>query len=130
MDGVGGTLINAFLAEFALLEVDVGEVVGYGDGLVGTSLGTLAATDTCYLTFLHGHCAFLLVGASHVDTHAARALVAELYDGAGTSLHAGCTAHTLVLDDFGQAGLEIHFHCAVGAGLHAVAASETAVGAG
>ena len=125
---LGVTLVYTILAELALLVVDISEIGGDCDALRGAGLGTLATADTSHLALLHGDSAFLLVGAGHIYTHTARALIAQLDDGAGAGLHTGAATDTLVLDDVGQAGLAVHLHSSVGTSLDTVATAETAVG--
>ena len=72
MDGVCGADTDAFAAETALGVVDVGEVVGYGDGLELTFLEAERAADTGITAGLLGCSALVLVDAADEDTAALR----------------------------------------------------------
>ena len=130
MYGVCGAHGLALAAQLAFLEINIREVVGDGDGLVGADLKALAATDTCRLALLHGHSALLLVRAGDIDPHAARTFVAQLDNLTGASLDTRTATDAHILDDLGQTCLEIHLHGTVGTSLNTVAASEASVGAG
>ena len=130
MDCVSGAHLNTFLAEFTLLIVNVGKIGVDCYGFVRTVLGTLSASYACYLACFHRKRAFLLVGACHEHAHTSRTLVAQFDYRARTSLYACTAAHALFLDYFRQSGLKIHSHGTPRTCFYAVAAPETAVGAG
>ena len=128
-DGVLGTFVFALAAEFALLVVDVGQVVGDGDSLEGAHLLTLAATDTAYLAGLACHGTLVLVHAEHHHAATIAALVAQLDDHARTCLHASTTSGTLVGIHLGESCLGIHANGVKLARLHAVATAQATIGA-
>ena len=76
MDGVCGADGDALATETALSVVDVGEVVGDGDGLELTFLEAERATDTGITAGLLGCTALVLVDAADEDTAALRSLLA------------------------------------------------------
>ena len=76
MDGVCGADGDALATETALSVVDVGEVVGDGDGLELTFLEAERATDTGITAGLLGCTALVLVDAADEDTAALRSLFA------------------------------------------------------
>ena len=63
MDSACRALSHTFLAELALCEVDVGNVVLHCDSLERTNLRTLAASDTCSLACLASNRTLVLVHA-------------------------------------------------------------------
>ena len=72
MDGVCGADTDALAAETALGMVDVGEVVGDGDGLELTFLEAERAADAGIATGLLGCSALVLIDAADEDTAALR----------------------------------------------------------
>ena len=72
MDGVGRTDGDALTAEATLGVVDVGEVVGDGDGIELTLLEAEGATDTRIATSLLSDTALILVDTADEDTPALR----------------------------------------------------------
>lgn len=127
VDSVGGTLKNAFAAGNALLIVDVGQVVGDGDGLHGTHLGAFATADTGVGTTLHGDGALLLVDAGDEDAAIHAAFVAQLNDAAWTRFGTGATGGALFLVDHRDA-IGAHMYGVKLACSHTVATAETPEG--
>ena len=76
MDGVGRTDGDALTAEATLGVIDVGEVVGDGDGIELTLLEAEGATDTRIATSLLSDTALILVDTAYEDTPALRPLLA------------------------------------------------------
>ena len=76
MDGVGRTDGDALTAEATLGVIDVGEVVGDGDGFELTLLEAEGATDTRIATSLLSDTALILVDTADEDTPALRPLLA------------------------------------------------------
>lgn len=76
MDGVGRTDGDALTAEATLGVIDVGEVVGDGDGIELTLLEAEGATDTRIATSLLSDTALILVDTADEDTPALRPLLA------------------------------------------------------
>ena len=76
MDGVCGADTDALATETALGVVDVGEVVGDGDGLELTFLEAERATDTGITAGLLGCTTLVFVDAADEDTAALRSLFA------------------------------------------------------
>ena len=76
MDGVCGADGDALATETALGVVDVGEVVGNGDGLELTFLEAERATDTGITACLLGRSALVFIDAADEDTAALRPLFA------------------------------------------------------
>ena len=76
MDGVGRTDGDARTAEATLGVIDVGEVVGDGDGFELTLLEAEGATDTRIATSLLSDTALILVDTADEDTPALRPLLA------------------------------------------------------
>ena len=76
MDGVCGADGDALATETALSVVDVGEVVGDGDGLEFTFLEAERATDTGITAGLLRRTTLVLVDAADEDTAALRPLFA------------------------------------------------------
>ena len=76
MDGVCGADGDTLAAETALGVVDVGEVVGNGDGLELTFLEAERATDTGITAGLLGRSALVFIDAADEDTAALRSLFA------------------------------------------------------
>ena len=72
MDGVGRTDGDALTAEATLGVIDVGEVVGDGDGIELTLLEAEGATDTGIATSLLSDTALILVDTADEDTPALR----------------------------------------------------------
>lgn len=70
MDGVGRTDGDALTAEATLGVIDVGEVVGDGDGFELTLLEAEGATDTRIATSLLSDAALILVDTADEDTSA------------------------------------------------------------
>ena len=76
MDGVGRTDGDALTAEATLGVIDVGEVVGDGDGIELTLLEAEGATDTRIATSLLSDTTLILVDTADEDTPALRPLLA------------------------------------------------------
>ena len=76
MDGVCGADTDALAAETALGVVDVGEVVGDGDGLELTFLEAERAADAGITAGLLRYTALVFVDAADEDTAALRSLFA------------------------------------------------------
>ena len=75
MDGVGRTDGDALTAEATLGVIDVGEVVGDGDGIELTLLEAEGATDTRIATSLLSDAALVLIDTADEDTPALRPLL-------------------------------------------------------
>ena len=127
-DGVLRTFVFALAAQLTLLVVDVGKVVGDGDGLERTYLLALAATDATNLAGLACHGTLVLVYAEHYHTATIAALVAELDDHARTCLHASTTGGTLVGIYLGEACLGVHVDGVKLTCLHAIATTQASIG--
>ena len=76
MDGVCGADGDALATETALSVVDVGEVVGDGDGLELTFLEAERAADAGIAAGLLGCTALVLIDAADEDAAALRSLLA------------------------------------------------------
>ena len=76
MDGVGRTDGDALTAEATLGVIDVGEVVGDGDGIELTLLEAEGATDTRIATSLLSDATLILIDTADEDTPALRPLLA------------------------------------------------------
>ena len=99
MDSVCRADGDALTAEAALGVVDVGEVVGYGDGLELTLLEAERAADTGIAAGLLGDPTFILVDAADEDTAALGSLLTQLDDVLRAGLDAGAAGYALVLED-------------------------------
>ena len=126
MDRMGRTDGDALTAEAALGVVDVGEIVGDGDGFELTLLEAEGATDTRIATSLLSDAALILVDTADEDTSAFGAFLSELDDGLRASLDTGTAGHTLILEDDGEAGLWVHVHGIEVTRVDAVSHAETA----
>ena len=126
MDGSGGTFGHAFAAGLAFGIVDVGQVVGHGDGLERTCLGALSASYASRRAVLARNCAFLLVVAGHKHAAVAASFVADLEDAARAGSRAGLAADTVFLINFREVRLWVDADCVILASAYAVAAAETA----
>lgn len=126
MDGVRRADGDALTAEAALGVVDVGEVVGYGDGLELTLLEAERAADTGIATGLLSYPTLVLVDAADEDATALGTLLTQLDDVLRTSLDAGAARYTLVLEDDRQARLGVHVHSVEVTREDAVRQSQTA----
>ena len=89
MDSVRRADGDALTAEAALGVVDVGEVVGYGDGLELTLLEAERAADTGIAAGLLSYPTLVLVDAADEDATALGTLLTQLDDVLRTSLDAG-----------------------------------------
>ena len=130
VDGAGGALGHALAAGLALGEVDVGEVVGDGDGLEGAGFGALAAADTGGFAVFAGHGALLLVIAGHEHAAVVLALVADFEHAARACSGASLAAHAEVFVHLGQMGFRVDVDGIELAGIHAVAAAQACERAG
>ena len=99
MDSVRRADGDALTAETALGVVDVGEVVGYSDGLELTLLEAERATDTGIAAGLFGDPTLVLVDAADEDTATLGSLLTQLDDVLRASLDTGAAGYTLVLED-------------------------------
>ena len=126
MDRMGRTDGDALTTEAALGVVDVGEVVGDGDGFELTLLEAEGATNTRIATSLLSRSALVLIDAADEDASTLGAFLAELDDGLRASLDTGTAGHALILDDDGEAGLWVHVHGIEVTRVDAVSHAETA----
>ena len=126
MDDMGGTGFYTLLAQTALLEVDIREIVLYSYRLELALLLALAATDTCCLAGLHCHRSLVLVHAAHIDAATLRTFLAKLDDVTWTCLDAGSTGNALLLINLGDARLGIDVDGIELAGGNTVATTQTA----
>ncbi len=110
MDSVRRADGDALTAEAALGVVDVGEVVGYGDGLELTLLEAERAADTGIAAGLLSDPTLVLIDAADEDTAALGTLLTQLDDVLRAGLDAGAAGYTLVLEDDRQARLGVHVH--------------------
>ena len=120
MYGVRRADADALATEAALGVVDIGEVVGDGDGLELTLLEAEATADAGIAAGLLRRAALILIDAADVDAAVLGPLLTQLDDGLRTSLDTGATGHALVLEDHRQARLLVHVHRIAEAGLDAV----------
>src|SRR5690554_1327677 len=127
VNGVGGTNRGTFATQFALIVVDVGQIVLDGNGIKLTFLLTLAAANAGHLAGLPGHGSFVLVHAAYKNASTLGADVAELYNVFGTGLHAGAAGHTVFFYNDGQTGFFVHVHGVELTGGHTVATTQTAI---
>ena len=126
MDSVRRADGDALTAETALGVVDVGEVVGYGDGLELTLLEAERAADTGIATGLLSDPTLILIDAADEDAAALGTLLTQLDDVLRAGLDAGTTGYALVLEDDRQARLGVHVHSIEVAGVDAVRQAQTA----
>ena len=98
MDSVRRADGDALTAEAALSVVDVGEVVGYGDGLELTLLEAERTADTGIAAGLLGDPTFILVDAADEDATALGALLTQLDDVLRASLDAGTAGYAMYMD--------------------------------
>ena len=124
-DGAGRTFIDTLAACFALVVVDVGEVVLHGDGLERTHLGALATTYTSGRAVFLCHSTLLLIVTGHIDTAVVLALVADFKHAARTSVGARLATHAEILDDLRKMRFGVEVNGVELAGGHTVAAAET-----
>ena len=96
MDSVRRADGDALTAEAALGVVDVGEVVGYGDGLELTLLEAERAADTGIATGLLSDPTLILVDATDEDATALGTLLTQLDDVLRAGLDAGAAGYALV----------------------------------
>ena len=108
MDGSRRTFCNAFLAELALVEVDVSHVVFNCDCTERTNLGTFATADAGCLAGLAGNSALVLVDTAYEDSHVPPALVAKLDNSLRTSLCTCSAGSTLLLINDRKSCCRIH----------------------
>ena len=99
MDSVRRADGDALTTEATLGVVDVGEVVGYGDGLELTLLEAERAADTGIAAGLLSDPTLVLVDAADEDATALGTLLTQLDDVLWTSLDAGAAGYALVLED-------------------------------
>ena len=76
MNSLSRTYGYALTTDTALVEVDVRNIAFDSDGLELTLLSTLATSDTCSLTSLHGYGTLVLIDARHKDSPTLRTLLA------------------------------------------------------
>ena len=126
MDSVRRADGDALTAEAALGVVDVGEVVGYGDGLELTLLEAERAADTGIAAGLLSDPTLVLVDAADEDATALGTLLTQLDDVLRASLDAGTTGYALVLEDDRQARLGVHVHSVEVTRVDAVRQAQTA----
>src|SRR5690554_628912 len=129
VNGVGGTNRGTFATQFALIVVDVGQIVLDGNGIKLTFLLTLAAANTSHLTRFFSHGSFVLIHTAHKNASTLGADVAEFYNVFGTSLYAGAASHAVFFNDYRQTGFLVHVHGVELTGRHTVATTQTAIGA-
>ena len=126
MDGSRRAFSHTFLTEFALVKVNVGKIILYGDRSKRTNLCALATTDAGCLACLACHCSFVLVNAAYEYSHIPLSLVAKFNHSLRASLDASSAGSTFLLVNDRKTGLGIHrdrieFTCR-----HTVSAAETA----
>src|SRR5690554_1217994 len=127
VNGVGGTNRGTFATQFALIVVDVGQIVFDGNGIKLTFLLTLAAANTSHLTRFFSHGSFVFVHATHKNASTLGTNIPELYNVFGTGLHAGATGHTVFFYNDGQTRFLVHIHGVELTGRHTVATTQTAI---
>ena len=125
MYGVGGASFDAGLARETERVVDVGQIVGNGDGSVGAALGALAAADAGHRADFAGDDALVAVVAGYVD--AGLLPFAQLDDVAGAGFHARPAGNTDIGVDDGQPGDGVHGDAPEVASGGTVAFAQTAV---
>src|SRR5690554_4179529 len=127
VNGVGGTNRGTFATQFALIVVDVGQIVLDGNGIKLTFLLALAAANAGHLAGLPGYRSFVLIHTAHKNASTLRTNIPELYNVFGTSLYAGAAGHTVFFNNYRQTGFLVHVHGVELAGRHTVATTQTAI---
>ncbi len=125
MDSVRRADGDALTTEATLGVVDVGEVVGYGDGLELTLLEAERAADTGIAAGLLSDPTFILIDAADEDATTLGPLLTQLDDVLRASLDAGAAGYALVLEDDRQARLGVHVHSVEVTRVDAVRQSQT-----
>ena len=108
MDSACRALSHTFLAELALGEVYVGEIVLHCDSFKWTCLRTLSAAYAGSLAGLAGSSTLVLVHAADKHTHVPAALVAKFDDVLRAGLHTSPACSTLLLVHDRKSCLGIH----------------------
>ena len=126
MDSVRRADGDALTAEAALGVVDVGEVVGYGDGLKLTLLEAERAADTGIAAGLLSDPTLVLIDAADEDATALGPLLTQLDDVLRAGLDAGTAGYALILEDDRQARLGVHVHSVEVTRVDAVRQAQTA----
>lgn len=127
--GSGGAYGFALAAQAAFLIVDVGNVVGHGNGVERTFFGTLATADAGSRAGLAGDGSFVFVDAAYIHAARFRPFVAQLDDAFGTGFHTGTASGTQCFVDFGQTCLGIDAYGSESAGVFTIAIAQAAIGA-
>ena len=96
MDGPCRAYYNAFSAQAAFVEVDIGDIVLYGNGSERTFLLAFAASYAGSLTGLACHCAFFHIDARDKHTASLRAFIPEFYDFLRAGLYARTACSTFL----------------------------------
>jgi hypothetical protein len=124
------TYCDALTTQTTLLEVDISEVVLYGDGTKVTLLLTFSTSDTAYLTGLHGYRALILVDTRDEDSPTLRTFLTELDDVTRTSLDTRTARGTLLFVDLRDTCLRINLDGIKLTGSLTVATSKTSEATG
>ena len=124
------TYRDALTTETALLEIDVGHIVGNADGVEAALPNALATADTTDVAGLHSHRALVLVDAGDEHSPTLRTLLAQFDDMTRTSLHTSTTRGALLIVDLGNARRFVHVDGIKTTGGLAVATSQTTIAAG
>ena len=122
---MGRTYHHALTAEPAFGVVDVGEVVGNGNGLELTLLEAERTADTGISTGLLRHTSLVLIDTTDKYPPSLRASTSQFYDELGASLDASTAGDTLVFNDYGKPRFAIHIHSVKFARMYTVSHTET-----
>src|SRR5574344_49372 len=121
-----GTFRNTFLAEFAFIEVNIGQIVSNRNRIVRADLGALATANArCQAGFAR-YCTFVFIDAGDEYPHRARTFVAKFDDVLRAGLDTGTAGGTFRLVYNRQSRDRIHRDGAELARSDAVTAAQAA----
>lgn len=127
VDSPCGTHGDAFAAQAAFIEVNVGDVVGDCDSLERTFFGAFAAAYARGIASFARHTAFVFVDAAYEYAAIFGAFLAKFNNATWARLDTSAACYTFCVVYYGQTGFGLHVNGIEFAGRHAIAATQTAV---